>query len=122
MTHAQTPIRATRHASIRHSSACPRTHKRPASQQPACGATPQCAADGQGRAGRAGEVRFLRLVSCPAAAPEVCHVVVGLSRRCRRPGAAPPVVCCSKDLISKVGGVDSKDSSDLGFCYLFYKF
>ena len=30
--------------------------------------------------------------------------------------------CRSKDLISKVGGVDSKDSSDLGFYYLFYKF
>ena len=70
---------------------------------PACGATPQCAADGQGRAVRAGVVPFLRLVPCPAAAPEV-----GLSRRCRRPGAAPPVVCRSKDLISKVGGVDSK--------------
>jgi hypothetical protein len=27
----------------------------------------------------------------------------------------------SKDLISKVGGVDSKDSSDLGFYYLFSK-
>ena len=117
MTHAQTPIRATRHASIRHSSACPRTHKRPASQQPACGATPQCTADGQGRAGRAGAVPFLRLAPCPAATPEV-----GLSRRCRRPGAAPPVVCRSKDLISKVGGVDSKDSSDLGFYYLFSKF
>ena len=32
MTRAQTPVRATRRASIRHSSACPRAHKRPASQ------------------------------------------------------------------------------------------
>ena len=78
MTCAQTPVRATRRVSIR------RTQHR---STPACGATPQCAADGQGRAGRAGAVPFLRLAPCPAATPEV-----GLSRRCRRPGAAPPVV------------------------------
>jgi hypothetical protein len=32
MTRARTPVRATRRVSIRHSSACPRAHKRPASQ------------------------------------------------------------------------------------------
>jgi hypothetical protein len=64
---------------------------------PACGATPQCVADGQGRAGRACAVPFLRLAPCPAAAPEV-----GLSRRCRRPGAAPPVVCFAAVLMGSI--------------------
>ena len=39
-----------------------------------------------------------------------------------RSGCATPRHSNSKDLISKVGGVDSKDSSDLGFYYLFSKF
>jgi hypothetical protein len=89
MTRSRTPVRATRtplpahaHISAHHRST------------PACGATPQCAADGQGLAGRAGAVPFLRLAPCPAAAPEV-----GLSRRCRRPGASPPVVCLAAVLM-----------------------
>jgi len=36
-----------------------------------------------------------------------------------KPRPAPPGT--GKDLISKVGGVDSKDG-DFGFYYLFYKF
>ena len=73
-----------------------------------------------GRDGQAGQARCPSCAWCPAPRPRprsvtslsVCHVVVG---------AAPPVVC-SKDLISNVGGVDSKDSSDLVFTTYFPNF
>ena len=76
-----------------------------------------------GRDGQAGQARCPSGVWCPAPRPRprsvtslsVCHVVVvGLVPR--------RLLFRSKDLISKVGGVDSKDSSDLGFYYLFSKF
>ena len=56
MTRARTPVRATRRASIRHSSACPRAHKRPASQHAGLRRNPavrRCRA-GTGRQGRRG--------------------------------------------------------------------
>jgi len=76
-----------------------------------------------GRDGQAGQARCPSCAWCPAPRPRprsvtslsVCHVVVvGLVPR--------RLLFRSKDLISKVGGVDSKDSSDLGFYYLFSKF
>ena len=76
-----------------------------------------------GRDGQAGQARCASCAWCPAPRPRprsvtslsVCHVVVvGLVPR--------RLLFRSKDLISKVGGVDSKDSSDLGFYYLFSKF
>jgi hypothetical protein len=70
-----------------------------------------------GRDGQAGQARCASCAWCPAPRPRPRSVTSLSSAWCR-------AACCfaAKILISKVGGVDSKDSSDLGFYYLFSKF
>jgi len=114
MTRAQTPVRAPCRASIRHSSACPRAHKRPASPARRPAAQPR-SAPLTVRDGQAGPARCPSCAWRPAPRPRprsVCHVVVVGLVPLRLLFALPQ---CSWDRSQTHGFRDQIDAQTHGF-------